>query len=146
MIQVEHERLERFDERLLGFVRGTRCALLDLVIDTSGAGASALPYLALWAYAAHDAATFDAALRAAEERGQFEDVFDVVDEVKSDTPGIPLSPLCPTWPEGLEELAAALTQRIDHLAAEHPPDFAGVERTWLRFMGADALMHRRPPR
>lgn len=124
------------DATMLAFVRGTKCSLLDLVIDTTGAGVSAKPCLALWAFAAHDEASFEETLRSARESAELAEVFDVVDEVASDTPGFPLGWLFPSWPEDLEAGESALASHLVDLVAAHPKEFEGAARIWLRFMDA----------
>ena len=124
------------DATIIDFVRGKKCSLLDLVIDTTGAGVSAKPCLALWAFAAHDEATFAETLRSARERVELGDVFDVVDEVASDSSGFPLGWLFSSWPEELDAGVSALASHLVDLVAAHPKEFEGVARIWLRLMGA----------
>ena len=124
------------DATIVGFACGTTCSLLDLVIDTSGAGVSAKPHLAMWAFRAHDEASFDETLHRARERAELVEVFDVVDEVASDTSGFPLGLLFPSWPEELGAGVSALASHLVDLVAAHPEEFEGVTRIWLRVMDA----------
>lgn len=124
--------------RVLAFIRGRRCSLFDLVIDTTGAGVAARPCLALWAFAADDESSLDATVERAIGSGALEDVFDALTEVASDTPGIALDGLFTRWPEELDGPTDELAAHLAALVAAHPVEFAGVARIWLRFMGSAA--------
>lgn len=120
-----------FDAAFTEFVTDLRCDLLDLVIDTTMRGGTIKPFLSLWAFEVEPDA-LAAAVAKARAHSDLGFIEDVVNEVKSATPGIPLAPWYPTWPEHIDAGDRVIKARLRELLDRYPQ----VPTVWLRHVGS----------